>query len=263
MGCDIHCFVEKFKDGEWEQITGFLCDMYDPTSEIFSRESYRNAISPIESRNYSLFGLLANVRNGYGCAGCDTSDSIEPISFPKGLPDNLSNSVKKESESWGYDGHSHSWLTLKEILEYDTNKVKTKRGFTNLENFNLFVSKGRPISHYGGVWGKNVYKIIFNNSTKRFYTEKGFVVAAQFLRKREEEEVACYNVSNDIIASVNAIYNELLNSNPKAKLYIQIEWEVTVKEFAWVLYSLAVPQLKARSETSDYSDIRLVFWFDN
>ncbi len=38
--------------------------------------------------------------------------------MPKGLPDNVSIEVKTESDEWGIDGHSHSFLTLKELLDY-------------------------------------------------------------------------------------------------------------------------------------------------
>lgn len=53
--------------------------------------------------------MLADVRN---------RSKSKPISEPKGLPIDISDIVKKESESWGCDGHSHSFFTLKELYEY-------------------------------------------------------------------------------------------------------------------------------------------------
>ena len=50
-------------------------------------------------RCYSLFALLANVRN-YA--------EITPISNPRGLPNDVSEIVKEMSDQWGCDGHSHS-----------------------------------------------------------------------------------------------------------------------------------------------------------
>jgi hypothetical protein len=42
-------------------------------------------------RNYSLFALLANVRNSAG---------VKPISEPRGLPEDVSEIVKKISDQW-------------------------------------------------------------------------------------------------------------------------------------------------------------------
>lgn len=65
-----------------------------------------------DSRNYELFGILAGVRG-----------SRIPISYPKGLPIDVSNEVLKYHDSWGEDAHSASWLTFDEIydsrLDYD------------------------------------------------------------------------------------------------------------------------------------------------
>lgn len=61
-------------------------------------------------RNYLLFAILANVRNRY---------NIQPISLPKGLPYDVSPELKKQSDEENGDAHTRSWLTLKELLEYD------------------------------------------------------------------------------------------------------------------------------------------------
>ena len=58
-------------------------------------------------RCYELFATLANVRN---------DADITPISNPKGLPVDASDYVKERAKSWGHDGHSHSWLTAKELF---------------------------------------------------------------------------------------------------------------------------------------------------
>ena len=59
-------------------------------------------------RNYELFGILAGVRDR-------NNDSIDD---PRGLPEDVSEVTKKESDRWDEDGHSHSWVTLKELKEY-------------------------------------------------------------------------------------------------------------------------------------------------
>lgn len=95
MGCDIHAYVEvkKSQADKWEQVKDF---------------------SPFHWRSYAVFGFLADVRNYSHCT---------PISEPKGLPDDLSPEVAGKAEYWDWDGHSHSWLTLKELLGFDYDKV--------------------------------------------------------------------------------------------------------------------------------------------
>ena len=79
MGCDIHVFLEKKVNNNWLFITNFK----------------RNQAT--EGRNYERFAALAGVR-GEGPAA-------------RGLPVNVSESVKYLTD--GLDYHSHSWLNLK------------------------------------------------------------------------------------------------------------------------------------------------------
>lgn len=110
MGCDIHCYVEKkSKDGHWNIIAGFISDYcYYNVDEYFSSPRFRNAKSPIDSRSYALFTWLADVRRVEG---------VTPLSLPRGLPEDVDEVTYNISDSYGYDGHSHSWLTLKEMYE--------------------------------------------------------------------------------------------------------------------------------------------------
>jgi len=85
MVCDIHVHAEIKIDGKWE---------------------YYNQIDI--GRDYTLFARMANVRNS-----CRT---VEPISNPRGLPEDASVTTKLESDSWCSDGHSHSWISLDEII---------------------------------------------------------------------------------------------------------------------------------------------------
>ena len=77
MGCDIHCFTEVFRDGKWEF------------------EDY----GPFDDRSYSLFGLLAGVRNYY---------AVTPIDEPRGIPDDACSEVTEYFDRGGY--HSASWF---------------------------------------------------------------------------------------------------------------------------------------------------------
>ena len=85
MGCDIHAHIEVKINGKWEHYS-----------------------TPRIQRWYQLFAKIAGVRN---------NNDITPISEPKGLPEDISEITKFESDYMGSDGHSHSWLNVKEIKE--------------------------------------------------------------------------------------------------------------------------------------------------
>jgi hypothetical protein len=64
--------------------------------------------SPYNGRNYTLFGVLAGVRdrNVKLISDCD-----------RGLPEDVSEEIRKLSEDFGIDGHSHNYLYLYEIID--------------------------------------------------------------------------------------------------------------------------------------------------
>lgn len=103
MGCDIHLWVElqsKYS-GNWEpypSMTGFNGED--------NRLTFWNADWWIE-RNYSLFSLLANVRNY-------RDPRIVPIDTPRGLPPDINEHTRLWIEDSGAE-HSFSWLTLNEV----------------------------------------------------------------------------------------------------------------------------------------------------
>lgn len=136
MGTDIHCFVEKRnKKGVWEQITGFETSWGT------------DAVSPLEDRNYDMFAVLADVRNGVGFAGVPTGEPVEPISEPRGLPYDISDEVFKELDHEGWL-HNVSWLTVQDLLDYDIDQVKKQEGFVSAEGYRLH-KEGKPFSSCG------------------------------------------------------------------------------------------------------------------
>ncbi len=127
MGCDIHMFIEyKVGNGKWEadeHHTPTVIDYCSPSDSqkceacekgrpLECEQSYRDFPQvDATSRNYRLFGALAEVRG----------EGSKP---PKGLPKNVSKGIKEASENYGSDGHSHSYLTLKEFKQ-----ILDKQGF--------------------------------------------------------------------------------------------------------------------------------------
>lgn len=120
MGCDIHIYVErKCRDG-W-----YNCDYFVPNINYNGNNSEYVRIETYGGRNYSLFATLANVRN-YG--------NTYFICEPKGFPDDASEYVEKEHDSWGWDAHSASYLTLQELIDFQNEKHPLKhRGMISPE----------------------------------------------------------------------------------------------------------------------------------
>ena len=102
MGCDIHMYVEIKRDKKWENADYFVVS--DPLAE-------KPKLSLVEiygHRNYALFAVLADVRN----AGYDYIDA------PRDIPDDATEFVKSEYDEWGWDAHSASYFTLRELIDY-------------------------------------------------------------------------------------------------------------------------------------------------
>lgn len=112
MGCDIHLYTETKRTVNdklvWVNVDNWKINPYYEPGKDGEREYDINYM--YHSRNYSLFSLLAGVR--------DYSEKTIPVSPPKGLPDDISEPTKREAERWNGDGHTHSWLTLAELKAF-------------------------------------------------------------------------------------------------------------------------------------------------
>lgn len=143
MGTDIHPIVQVRRDGAWQDV------------EIPAEDDYSNIL---DGRHYDLFSILANVRNGRGCAGVVTGSGFTPIAEPRGLPDDfpsidgdgyvrcvkhaqVSTStelavIDDRDEDGAYDcgectwlgDHSHTWVTVRELVDYDWDAPVAKAG---------------------------------------------------------------------------------------------------------------------------------------
>ena len=178
-------------------------------------------------RDYDLFAMLADVRNGRGFAGCVTGDGFEPISKPKGLPEDIGIDLKKHSD--GDCGHSASYLTLKELLDYtelSKNMYTNKQGLVTVDEYILFKETGVPDSWYRDVGG---YR-------------------ASIISNEEMENI------------------ELLDSDHS--YYTRIEWKVNYYEWAWKKFEEQVINRWIKEYVNPYNsfnddEIRIVFWFDS
>ncbi len=118
MGCDIHLFIEHWSNKPDKFPFRRKSSMRDRNiSEILNIDlEYRwvgeSDFSDYDfNRSYYIFSILANVRNN--------PSNIIPISEPRGIPEDASDSYLFVSEDYGNDGHSHSYFLLSELLEVD------------------------------------------------------------------------------------------------------------------------------------------------
>lgn len=117
MGCDIHSFAEMKKKTRWVKV-GDVFPLDD-----FDKEWYKKDFSdsPFDWRGYGMFGFLANVRN---------YSEVPTIIEPRGFPEDASEDVKEAWEEWEGDGHTPSWITAQELLDFDYDQVFWDRRVT-------------------------------------------------------------------------------------------------------------------------------------
>lgn len=237
MGCDIHIYVERRGGDRWISTDAW----YDGPDQPGRRTVYKwgpgftREAGPIySSRNYDLFAILAGVRNGRGFAGCDTGDGFAPISLPRGVPKDASPEYFHEVERWGNDGHSHSYLTVGEIMAYDWTQTTTKRGAVSPKEFARFYLTGRPDSWSGAVIGGGAHHI------------------------SNDEMLALIKNGRENFTWKD--YHAMDNGGLIASHYTQVSWQVKYYEIAREFLGETLPQLWRLGAPED---VRIVFFFDN
>lgn len=227
MGCDIHLYVEvRGADGTWQSADEWERDTDDGYTWVdvpYEKEYYNG-------RNYSLFAMLADVRN---------RDGLIPFSQPRGLPADVSAIVKEASDSWDSDGHSHSYFTAAELMAFDWTQVMHNTGFAHIAEYYEWAryDKGKgegPKSYSGGVWGQNVRHIAMEDADAIIKALSSGVddwrVVAERLKATHQHD------------------------------YVAIEWDVPYYKAARYFLSDTMPRLWALGKPDD---VRIVFWFDN
>jgi hypothetical protein len=136
MGCDCHFYVERWtSSNNYEGPRDLSEDREQKLNEVLedvpSKFRWVSAdkwkledgnwhvdynLEYYNGRNYYLFSILADVRNGSG---------IEPINYPKGIPDDASTGYLYKCDQWDSDAHSHSYFTLEELLNVDWSKYES------------------------------------------------------------------------------------------------------------------------------------------
>ncbi len=253
MGCDIHLAVEvQDAKGVWHSV--------DEWGDKYG-DGYPTIMHPYyDDRNYNLFAILANVRNGYGFGGIPTGDGFVPMAAPRGLPRDASIEVRAWSDRWGGDGHSHSWCTLRELLDYDWTQITSHVGMVTAFEYLRWIRGGEwsrkaqgesPDSWCGDVSGRNVSHI-----SEREMREK----VTPLLDERLTDDALRERLAELALGST----------------YCRVEWSQPYYKAVRYFLSDVMPRLwrlvveplpehvgtRARGEPFG-EDVRIVFFFDN
>lgn len=249
-----------------------------------------------KDRNYDVFAILGNVRNGYGFAGTPTSTGFEPISDCRGLPEDLSPQVlvhmsrigytieggrpeysgedeetddlyeeleRERDGYWSLGDHSFSHLLLSEIEEYDWDRAVIKEGWVDPGEFERFRREGQPRSWAGGVAGGSVEHISDTEMGHRIDT--GDIVF-------EEDEVEDFSFAGrkystslqramgDWDLPEGSVGAQIRERN---SIYCLIKWPVHYRECVGAEFWQQVEHLKALAPEGDLNRVRLVFGFDS
>lgn len=235
MGCDIHLYVERKNDsGTWESADKWTEEKYD--DEVHVDVDYEDRF--YTGRNYNLFAILADVRNGRGFAGIRTGDGFNPIHELRGLPEDVSENVSKASDQWGRDGHSHSWATIQELLEYDWTQETGLSGVVDAPTLASWNQWGRkqgesPKEWCGMIAGRGVRIISEEELTQKIDEIRGGSLASH---------------------KMSEIQDELKD------LYAHVSWTQKYYQCASNFLSETLSKLLRVGKPEN---VRIVFWFDN
>lgn len=237
MGCDIHCYAEKRDaNGKWALVGAF--DRQEP--EEGESSGWLSGGTFYGGRNYNLFSILADVRNGRGFAGVKTGEGYEPISAPRGIPEDACAEIKQVVEQWGADGHSHSHHTLRQLLDYDWTQKTNLQGWCDAVQWSEWSRWARgqgqgPKEYCGGVSGGRVKH----------------VDAAEM---------------DALLQPVAKIYGKEREEFAKqhSHVYALAQWTESYSTSASEFLSDVIPRMLALAGgTAGLDDVRLVFFFDN
>lgn len=216
MGCDIHLYVEVNKNGFW---------LSADSDDYFYHD-----------RNYTLFSILADVRNS-------RNPELKSISEPRGIPSDCSPEVKSIIKRWDCDGHSHSHFTAAELMAFDWTQKHPFKGFVNGPEFLDWQRTKRwqyPES-WLGICPPGRQELTSEEMDKR----------CEEISKECSEPGVSYPDRNKFDAAVKAQLGDT---------YCVIKWEMPYFDMAKDFLGKTLPKLWRLGKPED---VRIVFFFDN
>ncbi len=235
MGCDIHAAIEVFDavSGKWTALLHPNEDFgkYDDEPELTPRLEI--------GRDYDIFAVLGNVRNGAGFAGCTLGTGFDFISDNRGVPDDIS----PEGRSVLSNEHSPTWVALPEILAFDWTRETLKTGIVNEKEFEewdrLKEWEPGPRSYSGGVFGQNFRHISPDE------------MRARIARKRPSRAISG---SLDLTAT----------ENDGLTYYTRLEWKEGYATACRKMWTQILPKMLRAAVLCGHPEyVRLVMDFDS
>ena len=238
MGTDIHVIVERRTSPEapWQRV---------PHREQYYRQGRFgfhvrpravgevDAPAALRNRDYDVFALLADVRNGVGFAGIEMSKGWTPLAEPRGLPTDTTYSDKYDDASLSDDerdalpwlgDHSFSHATLAELETFFAQPQSSLHyGVLSLEEYKAWKWRNDPIE------------------------------------KRRAPDGYCGGVSGLGLKTVQ----EAQHVPGDGATHIRVSWQETIYDSAHAWIDSVLPWLTALAIDCGPENVRLVFGFDS
>lgn len=283
MGCDIHPYVEVRQQEGWQKVHDIFENAYFREDDPLDDWNRPTSDRPYFGRNYTLFAILAGVRNYH---------EVSPIAQPRGVPPDVSSGILGEytlrilepgddpelpgmcsmedavrlvankSSSWVREGeiithpdwHSASWFTLAELLAVDWHGRKvTLSGRVDAQRYQEFRQQGKP-SQFAGftssrkVSPRTLEKRIAAGTAAGYHTEvsweESWAEVSGWFHARTLPALAGLIRAEGPLAAQFDVFFASWCEGDRAVVPIFSDW----------LADHALPS---------FADVRLVFWFDN
>lgn len=250
MGCDIHLYVERRQpDGTWASADNWLfVEEEDDDGNLVQhrtlwtwREGREHDHSFYNKRFYALFEILAGVRAYEGFVQLDA---------PRGVPDDASPEYLEMVRKWNLDGHSHSYCTVQELLDYDWTQTLRREGYLDLFDWaDAKLNNNTPKSWCRSAGGGTIYTVTAAeiNAAWREVEKHGF--SLWDLKDRDRETL------KRLVETLNR-----RNRKPKGSPFVSYTWEQPYYECVGPFWAKTMPCLLALGNPKD---TRVVFFFDN
>lgn len=147
MGCDIHIKIEKRVDENWVDVpwtSGDARKYHNVSQDGVEMPDY------FDNRNYNLFAVLADVRNG------TWGERLTPISQPRDLDRSTDARFCEPSHTEWLGDHSFSHVTLKELQDYPWDSPYRYAAYVSHEQAKEMQETGKPPESWAGGMSRGV-----------------------------------------------------------------------------------------------------------
>ena len=231
MGTDIHMIVEVRSPIGW-----VVQSWPNPYYGSYGDEK-KETCWAYRDRNYDVFAILANVRNGRSFANVVTGDGFNYITDNRGLPVDASDFIKKQLDGL----HSVGWVSLHEILTYDWTQTTKKQGWVTAVEFERWDRMKKwdpwPEEYCGGISGGSIVHL-----------------SAEEMRQQVKESIG--DRRGEEYAQAYERFKKL-----HEHAYALIDWTVTYADAAKSFWVGWLPSLLMLADKP--KNVRCVFGFDS